>query len=65
MKYLHILAFILLAIGGLNWLGVAFGYNVVEMIFGMGSIANAVYILVGASAILELVTHKKNCRMCV
>lgn len=65
MKYLHILTFILLAIGGLNWLGVAFGYNVVEMIFGMGSIANAIYILVGASAILELVTHKKNCRMCV
>ena len=65
MKYLHTVAFILLAVGGLNWLGVAFHYNVVEMIFGAGSqITMIVYILVGLSAIYELATHKKNCKLC-
>ena len=64
MKVLHIIAFILLVIGGLNWLFVAFGWNVVEMIFGMGIVTQIVYVLVGLSAILEIVTHGKNCRMC-
>ncbi len=65
MKVLHIIAFILLVIGGLNWLLVAFGWNLVEMIFGTGTvITQIVYILVGLSAILEIVTHGKNCKMC-
>ena len=34
MKILHMVAFILLVVGGLNWLLVAFGYNLVDMIFG-------------------------------
>ena len=59
------IAFILLVIGGLNWLLVAFGYNLVDSLFGMGStLAQIVYVLVGLSAIEEVVTHKKNCRMC-
>jgi len=58
-------AFILLVIGGLNWLLVAFGYNLVDSVFGMGSsLARVIYILVGLSAILEVVTHGKNCRTC-
>ncbi len=57
-------AFILLVVGGLNWLGVGLGYNVVEMVLGAGSIANIVYILVGLSAIYEVVTHKSTCKMC-
>lgn len=62
---LHMVTFILLAIGGLNWLLVAFGYNVVDAIFGMGSgIAKVVYIVIGVSAIYELAMHKQNCRMC-
>jgi uncharacterized membrane protein YuzA (DUF378 family) len=65
MKYLHMIAFILVIVGGLNWLAVAFNYNVVDMIFGMGSqVSKIVYILVGLSAIYEVVTHKKNCRKC-
>ncbi len=59
------IAFILLVVGGLNWLLVAFGYNLVDSIFGMGSmIAKIIYILVGLSAILEAVTHKSNCMCC-
>ena len=65
MKYLHIVAFVLLAVGGLNWLLVAFGYNLVEMIFGVGSaLSNLVYILVGLSALYLIFTHKKDCKAC-
>ena len=65
MKTVHMVAFILLVIGGLNWLLVAFGYNLVDSLFGAESmLAQVVYVLVGLSAISELVTHKKNCRCC-
>jgi uncharacterized protein len=65
MKTIHIIAFILLVIGGLNWLLVAFGYNLVDAIFGMGSmIAKIIYILVGLSAIVEIFGHKSTCKAC-
>jgi uncharacterized membrane protein YuzA (DUF378 family) len=65
MKILHIIAFILLVIGGLNWLLVAFGWNLVEAIFGTGTVfTQIIYILVGLAAILEIVMHGKNCKMC-
>jgi len=65
MKSLHILTFILLIIGGLNWLLVAFGYNLVDSIFTEGStISMIIYILVGLSAIYEVVSHKGFCKNC-
>ncbi len=65
MKVLHMVTFALLAIGGLNWLLVAFGWNLVEMIFGAGTtLTMAVYILVGLSAIYEIVRHFTHCRTC-
>jgi len=64
MKTIHIIAFILLVIGGLNWLLVAFGWNLVTAIFGMGSLTMLIYILVGLSALWEIFTHKKTCRYC-
>ena len=65
MKYLHMIAFILLIVGGLNWLLVAFNYNLVDMIFGAGStLSMLIYILVGLSAIYLVATHKKDCRVC-
>lgn len=64
MKILHMIAFILLVVGGLNWLLVAFGYNLVEMILGTGTLSMLVYILVGLSAIFEVVMHKKQCKVC-
>jgi uncharacterized protein len=65
MKALHIVAFILLIVGGLNWLLFAFGWNLVSAIFGAGStLSNAIYILIGLAAIVEALTHGKNCRMC-
>ena len=56
--------FTLLVIGGLNWLLVSFGWNLVTAIFGMGMVANVIYFLVGISAIIELVMHGKNCKTC-
>lgn len=65
MKGLHTVAFILLVIGGLNWLLVAFGWNLVHVIFGsIPVLETIIYVLVGISAIEELVVHKKNCRIC-
>ncbi len=54
MKILNVIAFIVLAIGGINWLSVGiFDFNIVSAIFmgyrSVGSII--VYILVGLSAI--------------
>jgi len=59
------IAFILLIVGGLNWLLVGVGVgDVVMMIFGDSIISTIVYVLVGLSAIYELITHKKTCTMC-
>jgi len=58
--------FLLLVIGGLNW-GVyaLFSKEVGSLLGGMDSIvAKLVYILVGLSAIVELVGHKKCCSLC-
>ncbi len=65
MKILHFIAFILLVVGGLNWLLTAFGWNVVNMVLGSWpTVEQIVYVLVGLAAIYEIVTHKKNCRSC-
>lgn len=64
MKVLHNVAFILLVVGGLNWLLVGlFDWGVAEVL-GMG-VSKVVYILVGLSAIYLVFTHKKDCRQCV
>jgi uncharacterized membrane protein YuzA (DUF378 family) len=65
MKALHVIAFILLVIGGLNWLLVAFGWNLVTLLFGAWpTLVMLIYILVGLSAIYEAVMHGKNCKTC-
>lgn len=64
-KALHMVTFILLVVGGLNWLLIgAFDFNLVTTILGEGNLTKAVYILVGLSAVYELLTHKKSCMMC-
>jgi len=63
MKNLHIVAFILLVVGGLNWLLEAFGAGLGG--WGLpGGLVQTVYVLVGISALYELFTHKKGCMMC-
>ncbi len=64
MKGLHIVTFILLVVGGLNWglVGIGVG-DIVTRLLG-DSLAHIVFIVVGLAAIVELVTHKKCCTMC-
>lgn len=66
MKTLHGISFILLVIGGLNWLLVGlFQWDVGSLFGGMDSIiARIIYILVGISAIVILANHKNDCKWC-
>jgi len=65
MKMLHMAAFILVVIGGLNWgLVGLLNTNLVESIFGGMGLTNIVYILVGASAVYLGITHKSDCKIC-
>lgn len=68
---LHMIAWILVIIGGLNWLLVGLGgfmggnWNLVNLILGSWPMLEwLVYVLVGASAVYEIVTHKTNCKEC-
>jgi len=66
MKWLHIVAFILLVVGGLNWgLVGLFNFNLVSALFGsVPMLEQVVYILVGVSAVVVVVTHKGDCKIC-
>ncbi len=63
---LHMITFILLVIGGLNWgVWALFHWDISQLVGGMGSaVAKLIYILVGLSALYELLAHGKHCRMC-
>ncbi|MCC6198773.1 DUF378 domain-containing protein [Candidatus Nomurabacteria bacterium] len=63
---LHKLAFVLLVIGGLNWLLVGlFGWDIGQLFGGMGAtISRIIYILVGLSALCEIFGHHKRCKEC-
>lgn len=68
---LHCAAFCLVIVGALNWGLMGLGYflqgnwNVVNMLLGsMPTIENLVYLLVGVSAIVLVMGHKKSCRSC-
>lgn len=64
MKYAHLVAFILLAVGGLAW-GVygLIGTNIVTSILGDAP-AKIVFILVGLAAVYEIATHRGRCKGC-
>lgn len=59
---IHKIAFILLIIGGLNWLLEAFGYGLGEYI--NSGVMTIVYILVGLAALYEIFAHKSICKSC-
>ncbi|MBP9686809.1 MAG: DUF378 domain-containing protein [Candidatus Doudnabacteria bacterium] len=67
MKFLHKLAFILLVIGGLNWLllGV-FWWDIGHLFSGdmMSIPARVIYTVVGIATIYVLATHKSDCKAC-
>ncbi len=61
MKNLDVIVAVLLVIGGLNWgLVGAFEFNLIDVIFGMGSaVSRIIYVLVGLSALYEIIFWKK------
>lgn len=63
---MHKLAFVLLVVGGLNWLLVGvLGWDISKFLGGMDSmLARAVYVAVGLAAVYEVATHKANCKAC-
>jgi len=66
MKMLHMLTYLLVIIGGINWgLWGLLNINLVTMLTGSWPmLEKLVYILVGVSAVYELAMHKQNCKLC-
>ena len=65
MKMLHMGAFLLVAIGAINWGLTALGFNVVNMLLGAWpTVETVVYLLVGVSGVYILLTHKNDCKVC-
>ncbi len=62
MKGLHMVTWILLIVGGLNWGLEVFGWGIGG--FLPEGVLKIVYILVGLSALVELFAHKGNCKSC-
>lgn len=52
--FFYWLTFLLLVVGGLNWLFVAWDYNLVEKIVTNESAIDIIYVLVGLSALYQL-----------
>ena len=75
MKYAHVVSYILLFIGGINWGLVGIGalaggdmnsWNVVHMILASWPTVEAlVYVLVGIAAVYLAATHKSYCKNCM
>ena len=66
IKGLHMVTWVLVIIGGLNWLLVGlFNWDIGRIFGGMESmVSRIVYILVGLAAIYELSCHKNCCKTC-
>lgn len=65
MKLLHMVTFTLVVVGALNWgIVTLLNFNLVEILVGSLGLTNLVYILVGASAVWLVLTHKQDCKVC-
>ncbi len=70
-KWMHMVSWILIIVGGLNWGLVGIGgfaggdWNLVHLVVGsMPTLESLVYVLVGLAAVYEVVNHKMNCKHC-
>jgi uncharacterized membrane protein YuzA (DUF378 family) len=66
MKTMHMVAYLLLFAGGLNWgLVGLFNFNLVEALLGAWpALVMLVYILVGVSTVWIALMHKNDCKIC-
>jgi uncharacterized membrane protein YuzA (DUF378 family) len=70
-KTLHMIAFVLVAVGGINWGLIGLGnlmaadWNVVHMILGSSAmLETVVYVLVGLATAYIVFNHKQDCKWC-
>lgn len=65
-KTLHMVSFLLLIVGGINWLLVGLiGWDIGSLFGGKDALlSRVIYILVGLSAVYEIATHKARCMEC-
>ena len=65
-KNLHMLAFTLVVIGGLNWLIFGlFAWDIGQIFGGMTApVSRIIYVIVGIATVYLLATHKKDCKVC-
>lgn len=65
-KWIHMVAFVLVIIGGVNWgLFGLFGLDLVEVLFaGAETVAEIIYVLVGIAAVYLAITHTSDCKTC-
>ena len=66
-KGMHMLAYLLLFVGGLNWLLVGlFQLDVVAKLFGGmdSTVSRVIYVVVGLATVYVIATHKKDCKVC-
>lgn len=65
MKALHMVTFILVILGAVNWglVGIA-NFNLVDVILGGIGLTKIAYILVGLSGVYLIATHKGDCKTC-
>lgn len=66
MKSIHYIAFIILIVGGLNWLALGlFQWEIGELFGGSANIiSRVIYIIIGIAAAYELIAHKTRCKSC-
>jgi len=67
MKALHMVAFVLVVVGALNWglVGLNPSWNVVGMVLGgTPALLQVVYVLVGLSGLYLAATHMNECKVC-
>lgn len=66
MNIAHMVAFVLVVIGAMNWLLVGLlNWDLSSLLGGQEAIAAKVaFVIVGLAAIFEVATHKGNCKTC-
>jgi uncharacterized membrane protein YuzA (DUF378 family) len=67
MKMVHLVSYTLVIVGALNWgLVGLFGFNLVTTLLGsMPQLEMIVYVLVGVSAVYEVLIHSGTCKSCM
>lgn len=66
MKTVHIIAFLLLIVGGLNLLALGlFNWELGDLFGGQDTLTSRIlYVVIGLAAVYELITHKVRCKTC-